>query len=258
MNDLEIKRRLVELYQATSKHSNYQALPSLLQKEIGDKIEAKTRHEKERLDYIASALDVAGKSILDIGGNSGYFTLELASMGARLHYYEGNKAHAEFVALAALYLGIPSDRLNATNAYYSFDGLQGDSYDVALLLNVLHHVGDDFGDKAITIEKARDAIIGALRRLSKIASFLVFQMGFNWKGDSRYCLFREGTKREMIDFVLKGTAGFYDVRKIGVPEKRTDGAIFYCDLNDRNIERDDSLGEFLNRPLFILKSKGRL
>lgn len=34
-----------------------------------------------------------GKSVLDIGGNSGFFTFELIEKGAKkIHYYEGNKA----------------------------------------------------------------------------------------------------------------------------------------------------------------------
>jgi hypothetical protein len=66
-------------------------------------------------------------------------------------------------------------------------------------------------------------------------------------------LFANGTKRELIDFVRTGIDGIWDIEKIAVAEKNT--KIYYTDLNENNIERNDSLGEFLNRPLFILKSK---
>ena len=252
MNRSEVRKELVDLYQASSKHSNYQVLPDILQPEIGKDVSVRTRYERERLQYILDNLQVEDRTILDIGGNTGYFTFELIGRGAALHYCEGNEAHARFVKLAADYLGL-SDKLAVDNSYFNFDKIYGD-YDIVLLLNVLHHVGDDFGDKDITLQKARERIIEALVRLSCHTSYLVFQLGYNWKGNRDICLFQEGTKREMIDFVLGGTKGCYEVEKIGIPEMRG-GSVSYADLNEKNIARDDSLGEFLNRPLFILKSK---
>ena len=252
MNRSEVRKELVGLYQTSSKHSNYQVLPDILQSEIGKDVSVRTRYEKERLRYILDNLQVGNRTILDIGGNTGYFTFELIGRGAALRYCEGNEAHARFVKLAAEYLGL-SDKLVVDNRYFNFDEISGD-YDIVLLLNVLHHVGDDFGDKDITLQKARERIIEALARLSCHTSYLVFQLGYNWKGNRDICLFQKGTKREMIDFILEGTKGCYDVEKIGVPEK-CGGSVSYADLNERNIARNDSLGEFLNRPLFILKSK---
>lgn len=252
MNREDIKKKLVDLYQVSSKHSNYQVLPDILQSEIGKNICVKTRYEKERLQYILDNLQVENQSILDIGGNSGYFTIELVRKGASLYYWEGNEAHAQFVGLAAEYLNI-SDRLTVTNSYFNFDEIEG-KYDIVLLLNVLHHVGDDFGNKDITIQKARERIIEALIRLSYNTSYLVFQLGYNWKGNRNLCLFQEGTKQEMIDFILNGTKNYYDLEKIGIPEK-CDDCVLYSNLSEKNIVRDDKLGEFLNRPLFILRSK---
>ena len=60
----------------------------------------------------------------------------------------------------------------------------------------------------------------------------------------------------MIDFITQGIQSNWDVVSIAVPEK-TESGIVYKELNDKNIIREDSLGEFLNRPLFILKSKKR-
>ena len=133
--------KLKELYTKTSKHSNYQILPARLAeiKELG-KIDVKSRYEKIRLDYFKSVVDFENKSVLDVGGNSGYFSFELVDAGAKsVHYYEGNKEHSEFVAEAAKVLDI-EDKLKVTNGYLSFqDELKGEKYDVVLLLNVLHH-----------------------------------------------------------------------------------------------------------------------
>ncbi len=35
----------------------------------------------------------------------------------------------------------------------------------------------------------------------------------------------------------------------------SNSVVKYADVNDSNIHRQDELGEFLNRPLFIMKSK---
>ncbi|MCF6204852.1 MAG: hypothetical protein L3J59_14485, partial [Methylococcaceae bacterium] len=90
--------------------------------------------------------------------------------------------------------------------------------------------------------------------LSRKTRYLVFQLGFNWKGDVKKPLFKNGTKEEMISFITKGVESSWEVKSIGIAEK-TNNKYIYKNINTNNIKRDDSLGEFLNRPLFILKSK---
>jgi len=248
-------RKLKSLYAKVSKHSNYQILSKRLSLLMGGGIKVKSRYENERLKFILENIDVKDKTIIDIGGNTGFFSFELIEYGAKnIDYFEGNKSHADFVKLASNVLEI-SDKIQVKNKYLNFcNELDGNYYDVTLLLNVLHHLGDDFGDKKITIDNAKKNIITQLNYFADKTSLLVFQLGFNWKGDPRHCLFENGTKKEIIDFVLDGTKELWDILKIGIAEKNKE-AIKYVSLNDLNIERNDSLGEFLNRPLFILKSK---
>ncbi len=87
-----------------------------------------------------------------------------------------------------------------------------------------------------------------------MSSYVILQLGFNWKGDRYLPLFDNGTKSEMIAFLQINIESFLDITRIGIAQKK-DNNVIYSDLTDSNIERDDSLGEFLNRPLFILKSK---
>lgn len=248
------KLALKKLYSQRSKHSNYQILPKKLAEIIGDDVKVKTRYETERLTYILENIDVENKSILDIGGNTGYFTFEMLENGARrVHYYEGNKAHAEFVRISAKCLSL-EDRLDITNSYFSFTDVEPRSkYDVILLLNVLHHIGDDYGDKKISIENAKKVIIQQLNSLADIGEVIVFQLGFNWKGDRELCLFENGTKEELINFIRNGVEKHWEIYKIGIAESQ-DNAIKYYDANIENMKRRDSLGEFLNRPLIIMRS----
>lgn len=247
--------KLIQLYSKESKHSGYQILSERLSRVLPQEyISIKSKYEKERLHYILGEVDIENKTILDIGGNTGYFTFELIDNGAkRVHYYEGNKSHSEFVDLSSRMLNV-DDKIRITSEYFDFENISSARYDIALVLNILHHLGDDFGDASLNLKEAKKGIIRQMNNMANVSEIMIFQMGFNWKGNRYVCLFENGTKEEMIEFIEKGTESYWEILKIGVPEK-VDDKIIYMDVNDENIKRRDELGEFLNRPIFIMKSK---
>lgn len=249
-----IAEDLLTLYQKTSKHSNYQILPERLKHLLPENlIFVKSRNENERLDYIYSKLNIKGLSIADIGGNTGFFSFELLEKGAKqVSYYEGNTEHAQFVSCAAQSLGL-AENLNVNNEYIDFKDLHIPKFDCILLLNVLHHIGDDYGDKNLQGKDVQKTILSALIKLSKQTKYLIFQVGFNWKGNRDLPIFNAGTKSEIIA-LISSLNEYYDILSTGIATK-SGKDIVYKDVADDNLERDDSLGEFLNRPLFILQSK---
>ena len=251
----DLEKELVALYETKSKHSNYQILSNRLREIIQpNDIHTVTRYEKERLEYITSVIPIEGKSVIDIGANTGYFSFELLDRGATsVHYVEGNKEHAEFVTLAAKALGV-EDRLRVTNDYFNFEGPYPEHYDVGLLFNVLHHTGDDYGDRGATIEQAKQHMLAQLNSFSSAVDTLVFQLGFNWMGNKEQPIFENGTKAEMIDFIREGVKDSWEIVHIAVAEGSKESPRF-VGLNDENIKRRDDMGEFLNRPIFILKSR---
>lgn len=246
---------LLDLVRRTSKHSQYQLLPAALAPLLGaDAVSVQSRHEHQRLAYILSRLPVEGLHIADIGGNTGYFAFEMLEHGAaRVDYYEGNAAHHDFVQAAAARLGL-ADRLRTHHGYVSFEPAELPRFDATLLLNVLHHFGDDYGDPGTALEAARQHMLDSLARLAHSSRQLVLQLGFNWKGDRRLPLFEGGSKAEMIQFVEQGSAADWTVSAIGIAQREA-GVVVYRDLCESNIARDDSLGEFLNRPIFVLQSR---
>jgi len=251
MNSLE---ELTRLYGNMSKHSNYQVLPPKLRELTGGAdFETLSRWEHERLEYITSKVSLSGVTILDIGGNSGYFTFEALEAGA-IHatYYEGNKDHSEFVELAAEVLGF-SEKVTVRNRYYTFSDERHDKVHLGFLLNVLHHLGDDYGDDKLDMEAAKLMMAEQLNSMADKVDYLALQIGFCWKGDRNSLLFQRGSKRELIDFVNSSVKGFWQVEHIGIPEKFGD-EVHYSEPNDQNMCRNDNLGEFLNRPIFILRS----
>lgn len=249
------ERSLAELYSLNSKHSNYQTLAAPLRALLAqDSLVTSSRHEAERLDYMLAKTSLQGKTVADIGGNTGFFTLECATRGAaQVQYYEGNAAHAEFVTVAARELQL-GDVVQTHARYLDFDGDFGADVDLCLLLNVLHHLGDDYGDHALPRDAAKRVMLASLSNMARHARTMAFQLGFNWKGDRHQPLFEHGTKAELIDFIRQGTAADWDIAAIGIAQRGADG-VRYHDLDQHNIARDDSLGEFLNRPLFMLVSK---
>ena len=249
--------RLRQQYGRTSKHSNYQILPPQLESLIPNgELATRSRHEKERFEFINNSIKLRGKSVLDIGGNTGYFTFEALRAGAHVTYYEGNESHADFVTTASEILNTNDDLL-IKKRYYLFDDPNQNRYDVVFLMNVLHHVGDDYGDGDISKHDALNSVIESLTFLSKLTDTLVFQLGFNWKGDTKQPLFQSGTKIEMIDFLKTGLQDVYHFEQIAVAD-RIDGRTVYVPVNEENIKRRDDLGEFLNRPLIIMRTKKQL
>lgn len=250
------QQKLVQLYSTSSKHSNYQVLAPDLRSLVDDNdIHTKTRSEKERFEYLLTKIDFANQTVIDIGANTGYFTFEAIKHGAKhVTVYEGNEAHAEFVRVAAEALGVKNS-VSVINEYFAFDqSISEEKCDILLLFNVLHHIGDDYGDNTLSIEQAQRQIIEQLNSLTKIAKTVVFQLGFNWQGNPNFPLFKNGTKAEVIDYLKAGTEDHWEITSIGIATKQND-TVIYKECNPINIQRDNSLGEFLNRPIFILKSK---
>jgi hypothetical protein len=253
--DVQEKLRAL-LLQTTStrKHSAYQILPTRLASFIGQhQALIKPKYEVERFTYITSNIDLKGKTALDIGSNTGYFTFELLDAGCtRVTAFEGGNVHCEFLQVAAKALG-DEGRVSVRREYFDFHHRMT-KHDIALLLNVVHHAGDDYGDSTDDMDYAKSLMLDQINRMVDYSDLLVFQMGFNWKGDISRCLFENGTKAEMIDFVSNGTKENWKIEHIGIAERRTSG-ITYANLNSTNVRRDDSLGEFLNRPIFIMSAK---
>lgn len=237
------------------KHIGYHVLPERFDACLRDPARRNryTFYERERWASFKAQVDFRAKTVLDIGCNIGWFLFSALDEGARrVVGHEGKASCGQFVRAAIAAAG-EGDRFEFHNAYFDF-AMPPPAVDIVLLLNVVHHLGDDYGDPQLGIAAARHRMLEQINRLAGSADTMVFQMGFNWKGDRHTCLFEHGTKREMIDFVRDGVAGAWRVEHIAVAE-RQGGQIAYHPLDDRNIERDDALGEFLNRPLFILRSE---
>ena len=246
------RAQLTQLIKAQSKHSEYQFLHPLLTDALDLDYQPAGKHEMQRQAYMQAHVSVAGKTVLDIGANTGFFSLAALQAGAsNVVCVEGNTQHAQFMQACAQILNL-SDRMEVRNEYHNFVKETKTHFDVTLCLNVLHHLGDDFGNATLGREEAKQQMIQALNHLASQTKILWFQLGFNWKGDRHAPLFENGLKSELIEFVTNHTSDHWHIQKIAVVHPDT---LAYVDATGSMLDRFDQLGEFLNRPLFLMESK---
>lgn len=249
---LKYGNTLLELYLCSGKHSGYQKLNKELEIIVTPEKAGVifSKYEYERLDYILRHVKLSNKKIADIGCNTGFFSFESIKKNAKsVDCYEGNRAHAGFVKLAG---NIYKGNIRVFEEYFDFEGNERD-YDIVLCLNVIHHLGDDFL-KADNMDNAKHRMISCINAMAFYSRTLVLQFGFNWMGDPHKCLFEKGTKTEMIEYLKTNTESCWNITSIGVATG-SKNCVEYKELDGLNIERDDTLGEFLNRPIFIMESK---
>jgi len=248
-------KKLITLYNHISKHSNYQIIHPSLNTilDIRNIQDINSRFEKERMKFIENIINLKNKTIVDIGGNTGFFSFaSLEAKANKVVLIEGNSYHAEFVSIATSLLNYHN--LIVINQYFDFESTVYEKpVDITLMMNILHHYGDDFGDNNSSRENVKNKIIEYINNLASQTSYLVLQLGFCWKGNRHELLFDSGEKKEMIKFILEGTINNWKVVKIGIAEV-IDNTTTYLPLSNGNIHRNNQIGEFRNRPLFILKS----
>lgn len=224
---------LKNLYLKSSKHSQYQVLSSRLEDLIDFQRsdQKQYRYERERLEYIKSVIELQGQSILDIGGNTGFFSFELIEIGARsVTFFEGNKDHALFVVEAAELLGY-TNKIKVLSRHFLFNvDPHQQLYDITFNLNVLHHVGDDYGSPQLSLDKAKEQIIDSVNYLAGVTKYLILQLGFCWQGKTDRLLFSSGTKNEMINFVQQGTNQLWKMLSTGIACKDK-GIVVYREIN---------------------------
>ena len=244
--------RLQALYLRRSKHAHYQRVHPLLLAHLGSGHDLPPgKLERERQAYFDRVLPLAGAEVLDIGANTGYFSFGALDGGARhVTCYEGNADHADFLQQAASATGM-ADRVSVRARYFDFMSPPDQTFDVVYCLNVLHHLGDDFGDAGLGIDAARTQMLRCLNHMAAYGRVLMLQLGFNWKGDPRHPLFDGGEKAALIDFVTRGVASYWRLEEVTVPNPSSKA---FEPVSAATLPRDDRVGEFMNRPLFKLGS----
>ena len=181
-----LKEELSGLYYDQSKHSVYQTLPRFVEEAFSFNfaIDQQWRGDQVRMDYLEQLLEWTGKSVIDIGANTGYFALNLAhDHDCRVTCIEANPSHCLLIERIAEHFQMQGVHV-VNQAVGVGQAASLPKADVALLFNVLHHAGHDFDQEHVRnpaeVEEYCVQYLGALRQH---VNNLVFQMGYNWGGD---------------------------------------------------------------------------
>jgi len=183
-----LKERLTELYNDGSKHSRYQNIPGFVKKELEytETIDENWRGDTARFNYLQAHTSFGqGKSIGEIGANTGFFILSLAHANPDSTFcaYEINPTHAGFIAEIADSFQMKNVTVQPLGI--DMEGIQKMSvHDILLNYNVLHHAGVDFDtDQIDSVEMYESYAVEYLTKLRSKARKMIFQMGYNWGGN---------------------------------------------------------------------------
>jgi hypothetical protein len=203
-----LKEKLTELYNDGSKHSRYQNIPEFVKKELGytEIIDENWRGDTARFNYLQANTSFGpGKSIGEIGANTGFFILSLAHANPESEFcaYEINATHAEFIADIA-------DSFHLKNVTVQPLGIDMEGvakmkkHDILLNYNVLHHAGVDFDTTQIeTVEAYEAYAVEYLTRMRAKARKMIFQIGYNWGGNKQKPLVELQDDAEKMAFTLR-------------------------------------------------------
>lgn len=234
-----------------SKHSAYQEFHPWIRDILECTYSPPGKLENLRWSYMVTRLNVTGMSVMDIGANTGYFSFGSLEQGAaQVEAFEGNREHAIFLREAAKLLGL-STKLRVKHQYFNFEPNKYQLVDLVVCMNVLHHLGSDFDDIGQNLVIAKKQMQNALRHLARITKYCWFQIGFNWKGDRFQPLFANGLKDDVITFMRETCTDVWNIAHIAIYNPLSHR---YEALRGTLLKRHEDIGEFLNRPLFLLQS----
>jgi SAM-dependent methyltransferase len=212
--------------------------------------------DKERAAFMFDHQSSAGKSVLDIGANQGYMSIEAALRGARrVDAFESNAVDGAFLSqLSQRFVALQA--VSAQTLNYEFEQDNNGRWDQVICLNVLHHVGRYFDGHVQDLSEAKTLMAEYLRRLLTPCGAVWLQLGFNWQGNTHQPMFMQGTKQEMTAFVRQMVGQHAKISTIGIynPERQAYDEVTEGDWEHPLWQRIDGLGEFANRPLYLIES----
>lgn len=229
--------RLITLIKGTTKHGNYQQLPPTLPPEILSQVYHynSVRLESARFEWLDSHSVFKNKKILEIGANTGYFSIRAASeRGSRSIAYEPDPKLAEAMRTISRMCNTDNNIEVRSEPFTLTKPEVLPQADLIINLNVIHHAGFDFDQENVkTIDDWKLYAIKYLKRLTGIAPLMVFQTGYTWGGGSD-SLCPPGTRwHPWTEDLLKQAGWNILACGIAVKDVKT-GQRSYVDLSDES------------------------
>lgn len=275
-----LKEKLEALYNDGSKHSRYQNIPEFVRNELGytETIDENWRGDTARFTYLTETLSFGGgKSIGEIGANTGFFTLSLAhaNPSSTFYAYEINPTHAAFIQDIGESFQMKNLVVMAQGV--DMDGIEKmENHDILLNYNVLHHAGVDFDSALLASVEGYEAYATEyLKRMAAKTKKMVFQIGSNWGGNKLKPIIPLSDDAEKIAFNARlfKNAG-WNILDVSL-HTRLSGTLAYrsvsqevlkqlnlCPIGEEkalveklvDLSEFPGFSEFYRRPIFIVES----
>ncbi len=111
--------------------------------ELAQRFEDPSRDAWQKPDQVIALLgDIKGKTVVDIGSGSGYFTFRLAEKGARVEAADVDEDFQNFIAHKREELGYSDDQVRLKKIPYDSPMLGKGSTDAVIIVNTYHHIED--------------------------------------------------------------------------------------------------------------------
>lgn len=109
--------------------------------ELSKRFEDKERAVWQKPEEVIAMLgDLKGKTVLDIGAGTGYFTFKIADQGAHVIAADVNDDFQNFIALKKKELSYTDDQIALRKIPYDAPGLEREEVDVVIIVNTYHHI----------------------------------------------------------------------------------------------------------------------
>jgi len=111
--------------------------------ELAQRFEDPSRDAWQKPDQVIALLgNIKGKTVVDIGSGSGYFTFRLAEKGARVVAADVDEDFQKFIAHKKEELDYSDDQVRLKKIPYDSPMLGMGSADAVIIVNTYHHIED--------------------------------------------------------------------------------------------------------------------
>ena len=119
------------------------------------RFESAERDAYQQPDKVLAFLgDISGKTIMDLGAGTGYFSFRLAEAGARVIAADVDERFQEYIRTKKARLGIPDSTLSLRKVPYDDPMLRSEEADQVITVNTYHH----FEDRPAYFAKVRSGL----------------------------------------------------------------------------------------------------
>ena len=217
LGDPELRRR-IDAFGPWFQNIDIRGTPTKTSSQMGEPLDNPAKYWRNVL--LPGMPDLRGKSLLDIGCNCGFHSIESKRLGAeRVVGIDVNQGRPEdFVAQARFAAGELC--LDIEFRYQDFVDVDDGPFDVVLFFGVLYHLGDPIAAMRRVAELVGETLVISTRTTPRRGSILAFKRG-GWDNDATTPWLPSAG---MVEDLLWEN-GFRNVRRLNTNTRRAFAAV---------------------------------